>query len=162
MPPTWCVNCWLERQQRTEATKEFDGDPLCESCYAQANGPGLPVKEISKKEGSAMATICGREGCGRELRAHNKTGYCSKHSYDAKRKTEPVVRVKRKKRPRCLCVPGCSVNGQCPEHGDKVIGKPETVTVPVVLLDFIWLGLTPQQKAAALASVKDLEKCIIR
>lgn len=35
----------------------------------------------------------------------------------------PVVRKERSD-PRCLCVVGCSVNGECPLHGDKSVHAP--------------------------------------
>src|SRR5262249_16185634 len=35
---------------------------------------------------STAVRVCGREGCGRQLKATNKSGFCTPHWYDSKKK----------------------------------------------------------------------------
>lgn len=114
----WCVECYSEQRQ-IQATKELDGDPLCERHYllAMANGG----KSMDDK-------VCGREGCGKALTSANKSGYCTAHFYDSKKKNgKPAPRATARHKPESI-----------------------TVSVPVSLLDELWGRLSAKEKAERL------------
>jgi len=154
----FCQPCRKEGRLTVAVYKAHPEDEVPSLCFNCNNGKGHSMVALGAPEeerpqpraavphehgngGSMEEKICGREGCGKQLTEKNRSGFCPKHFYDSKRKTQRADGMKKYREAAAnrMSAPG-------PLHDFE---KPLTVKVNVTseFCDRIWNGMSLQEKA---------------
>ena len=123
--PQACQPC-KERGRFAVALRIVEGTPMCDACFTGKDEPG----EAASK-GGKMRT-CKYQGCDKRLTRANKSGYCTAHFYESKRKQPKGVTARSSRARRAA----------------KAANALPTLIATPELVEHIWSTLPLEQKAA--------------
>ena len=113
-------------------------------CYREKrkqNKVLTPEPEVRKKESTMEPRKCAHEGCEKKLIARNKSGFCTEHFYDSKRKSSTTGSSRHAARKTV------AKRGRKPRAQEPAKSGIATICVSEAHLDNFWSKLSLDEKA---------------